>query len=129
MNKRHKMLAGKLEGISHAQLDRGEDLYLLALDGAPPGAVYFAESGEHTARELAAYISRMLCFKGDVQSLTKDQAIQEFSEFGEPTYSFWPFYSSNGRVKAVRARQELGWKPSARPPLLDDVEHVAHSLT
>lgn len=100
---------------SHVHIQDLVDLYLLALDGAPAGACYFAENGEHTGREMATYISRMLGFGGKVLSITKDEAIQEFSEKHI-------YYGSNGRVRAVRARQELGWKPSARPPLLEEVE-------
>jgi hypothetical protein len=32
---------------------------------------------------------------------------------------------SNSRVRAVRARRELGWAPH-RPSLLDDIEHGSY---
>ncbi|TYO60879.1 NAD-dependent epimerase/dehydratase family protein [Bradyrhizobium hipponense] len=93
--------------MSTVHIDDLVDLYLLALEGAPAGASYFAEDGECTMRELAGYVSRMLGFGGAVVSITRDAAIREF---GEPNY-----YGSNGRVRGVRARRELGWKPGARP--------------
>ncbi|WP_439397547.1 NAD-dependent epimerase/dehydratase family protein [Bradyrhizobium sp. PMVTL-01] len=123
ISKRHRagVYMGAGENVrSHVHIDDIVDLYLLALDGAPPGACYFAENGEHTGRNLATYVSHMLGFRGDVVSLTKDQAIEEFGELGWQATSY-SYYGSNGRVRAVRARQELGWKPT-RPPLLDAIE-------
>jgi hypothetical protein len=49
---------------------------------------------------------------------------EAIAEYGEAmtTYSF----GSNSRVRAVRARRELGWSPR-RPALLDDIERGSYA--
>ncbi len=92
------------------------DLYLRALEKAPGGAFYYAENGENSMRELAEAVSRMLGYGGRTQSMSVEEAVAEWGE-GGARYTM----GSNSRVRAVRARQELGWSPSA-PSLLDEVE-------
>jgi nucleoside-diphosphate-sugar epimerase len=92
------------------------DLYLRALAKAPGGAFYYAENGENSMRELAEAVSRMLGYGGRTQSMSVEEAVAEWGE-GGARYTM----GSNSRVRAVRARQELGWSPSA-PSLLDEVE-------
>ena len=92
------------------------DLYLRALNSAPGGAFYYAENGENSMRELAEAVSRMLGYGGRTQSMSIDEAVVEWGE-GGARYTM----GSNSRVRAVRAREELGWSPSA-PSLLDEVE-------
>lgn len=91
-------------------------LYLRALDKAPGGAFYYAENGENSMRELAEAISRMLGYGGRTQNMSVEDAVAEWGE-GGARYTM----GSNSRVRAVRARQELGWSPSA-PSLLEEVE-------
>jgi len=91
-------------------------LYLRALDKAPGGAFYYAENGENSMRELAEAISRMLGYGGRTQNMSVEDAVAEWGE-GGARYTM----GSNSRVRAVRARQELGWSPSA-PSLLQEVE-------
>jgi len=93
------------------------DLYVRALENAPAGAFYYAENGENSMRELAEAISRMLGYGGRTEDLSIDDAIAEWGE-GGARYTM----GSNSRVKAVRAREELGWSPSA-PSLLFEIEH------
>lgn len=92
------------------------DLYLRALEKAPGGAFYYAENGENSMRELAEAVSRMLGYGGRTQSMSVEDAVAEWGE-GGARYTM----GSNSRVRAVRARQELGWSPSALS-LLDEVE-------
>jgi nucleoside-diphosphate-sugar epimerase len=92
------------------------DLYVRALQDAPGGAFYYAENGENSMRELAEAVSRMLGHGGRTQRMTVEEAVAEWGE-GGARYTM----GSNSRVRAVRARQELGWSPSA-PSLLDEVE-------
>ena len=82
------------------------DLYLRALDQAPAGASYYAENGECAMRVLAEAISRALGYGGRTQGMSKDEAIAEFGA-GPAAYT----YGSNSRVRATRARRELGWAP------------------
>lgn len=91
-------------------------LYLRALDKAPGGAFYYAENGENSMRELAEAISRMLGYGGRTQNMSVEDAVAEWGE-GGARYTM----GSNSRVRAVRARQELGWSPSSSS-LLEEVE-------
>lgn len=93
------------------------DLYLRALDKAPGGAFYYAENGENSMRELAEAISRMLGFGGRTEPMSVEEAIEEWGESGA-RYTM----GSNSRVRAVRAREDLGWSPSGRS-LIDEVEN------
>ena len=98
------------------------DLYLRALENAPGGAFYYAENGENSMRELAEAISRMLGYGGRTEEMSIDEAVSEWGE-GGARYTM----GSNSRVRAVRARQELGWSPSA-PSLPDEVEHGCYKV-
>jgi nucleoside-diphosphate-sugar epimerase len=113
---------GRGENIwSNVHVDDLVSLYLLALQKAPAGAFYYAENGENSYREIAAAISRMLGFGGRTQPLSMQKAVAELGE-AAANYSF----GSNSRVRAVRARRELGWKPNG-PALLDEIERGAYA--
>lgn len=101
---------------SNVHIDDLVDLYVAALDRAPPGAFYYAENGENAMREAAAAVSRMLGFGGATRAMTVEEAVAVWGE-GPARYTM----GSNSRVKAVRARAELGWKPH-RPSLIDEIE-------
>lgn len=81
-------------------------LYLLALQKAPAGAFYFAENGEAALYDIVTVISRQLGYDGRTKGLSIDEAIAlwgpEAAHFG---------LGSNSLVSAVKARQELGWRP------------------
>ena len=106
---------------SNVHIDDLVPLYLLAFEKAPPGAFYYAENGENAYREIAAAISRMLGFGGHAQAMPIGQAV---AELGETAAQF--SFGSNSRVRAVRARRELGWMPKARG-LLDEIEHGCYA--
>ncbi len=107
---------------SNVHIDDLVDLYLLALDSAPSGAFYFAENGENSMHEVCAAIARMLGLHGATQSMTVAQAAQHWGE-GPANDTM----GSNSRVRAVRARQELGWRPRAMP-LLEEIERGCYSM-
>lgn len=90
---------------SNVHIDDVVDLYLRALIDAPAGAFYFVENGEASYRDIGAAIARRLGL-GPVQSWTVEEAAAVWGE-GHARYSF----GSNSRVRAVRARHELGWLP------------------
>lgn len=93
---------------SNVHLDDLVALYLLVLDQAPPGAFYFAENGEASFGDLGAAIATRLGLPG-VVSLDPVVAAERW---GVPRACF--SLGSNSRVRAVRARRELGWAPRHR---------------
>ena len=115
---------GRGENIwSNVHIDDLVPLYVLALEKAPAGAFYYAENGENSYREIAEAISRMLGSGGRTQPMTIEEAV---AEFGETAAQF--SYGSNSRVRAVRARRELGWAPKAGT-LLDEIERGCYAQT
>lgn len=90
---------------SNVHIEDVVSLYLLALAKAPAGAFYFAENGEASFADLGAAIARRLGLPG-VTSLPPGVAAQRW---GEPKAYF--SLGSNSRVRATRARSELGWSP------------------
>ncbi|MBI3375569.1 MAG: NAD-dependent epimerase/dehydratase family protein [Betaproteobacteria bacterium] len=105
---------GRGENIwSNVHIDDLTDLYLRIVDRAPAGALYYAENGENSMREICEAISRRLGFEGRTAPMSVEEAAEESSE-GAANYT----YGSNSRVRATRARRELGWSPS-RPSLLE----------
>jgi len=106
---------------SNVHIDDLVALYRLAIEKAPPGAFYFAENGENSMREVCEAIGRMLGQGGRTQSMTVEQAAAEWGEGpAEDTMG------SNSRVRARRARAELGWTPRARP-LIEEIERGCYA--
>jgi len=113
---------GRGENIwSNVHIDDLVDLYLRVLDRAPAGAFYYAENGENSMREVNAAISRALGFGGRTESISIPEAAAEWGD-AAANYSF----GSNSRVRATRARRELGWAPS-RGTLLEDIARARGS--
>lgn len=90
---------------SNVHIDDVAALYQLALERAPAGAFYFVENGEASFAEIGAAIATRLGL-GPVQSWSVAEAALEWGQ-GHARYSF----GSNSRVRALRARRELGWQP------------------
>jgi nucleoside-diphosphate-sugar epimerase len=90
---------------SNVHVEDVADLYRLALAKAPAGAFYFAESGEASYREICAAIARRLGL-GEPQVWSFEEAAKDLGE-NSAAYTF----GSNSRVRARRARSELGWQP------------------
>lgn len=101
---------------SNVHIDDLVTLYLLALQEAPAGAFYFAENGENSMREVCEAISRMLGFGGGAEAMTAEFAATKWGE--GPAHNTM---ASNSRVRAKRARRELGWAPAA-PSLVEEIE-------
>jgi nucleoside-diphosphate-sugar epimerase len=90
---------------STVHIDDLVDLYRLALERGSAGAFYFAENGEASFGEIGAAIAARLKL-GPVQSIDADAAAAQWGE----ARAFFTF-GGNSRVRAVRARRELGWQP------------------
>lgn len=92
------------------------ELYRLVLEKAPAGAFYYAENGENSMREAAAAISRTLGYGGGTEAMSIEEAAGYWGE-GPANDTM----ASNSRVRARRARSELGWVPSG-PGLIEEIE-------
>jgi nucleoside-diphosphate-sugar epimerase len=82
------------------------DLYLLALDRAPAGSFFFAESGEASLKDIAAAISRHLGLGGRTRALSLAEALEHW-----PPSAVHYSLASYVRVTAAKARGVLGWQP------------------
>ncbi|MVT05950.1 epimerase [Enterobacter sp. 10-1] len=90
---------------SNVHIDDLCELYRLALKNASSGAFYFVENGESSFAELGTALAKRLGVQGP-ESWSIEQAAQVWGQT-RARYSL----GSNSRVRSVRARQELGWKP------------------
>ena len=118
-------LAAKRNGAAHAgpgeniwsnvHIDDLVTLYGIAIDTAPAGGFFFAESGENSMREVCEAINRKLGIAGAPSTMSMEEAI---AEWGEGTAE--DTMASNSRVRGTAARQ-LGWKPNA-PSLIEEIE-------
>jgi nucleoside-diphosphate-sugar epimerase len=107
---------GRGENIwANEHIDDVTELYLLALQKAPAGALYYAENGEEALKNVAASISRVLGFGGK----TRDWSPQDAeAALGPKAHSS---FGSNSRVRGKRSRAELGWRPKGIP-ILEEIE-------
>ena len=106
---------------SNVHIEDLVELYLLALASAPAGAFYFAENGENSMRQVCEAINRKLGVKGGTVAMSLDEASHEWGEGAAQNTM-----GSNSRVRAVRARAELGWRPR-RPSLIDEIERGCYA--
>jgi nucleoside-diphosphate-sugar epimerase len=90
---------------SNVHIDDVVALYLLALDKAPAGSFYFVASGEASFRDMSTAIAETMGL-GASQDWPLEDAIAcwgyEMASYG---------LGSNSRVRADKARRELGWRP------------------
>lgn len=100
-----RVVGGGLNRWSTVHIDDLTDLYLLALDKAPAGVFYFAENGEASFAEIGAAIAARLG-QGPVEPVPAEVAAEAWG-----TARAYYTFGSNSRVRAKRARRELGWQP------------------
>lgn len=91
-------------------------LYLLALEKAPSASYFFAENGEESFANIAQSVSEALGFEGKTMTWPVEQAIEELGDWARFAIA------SNSRVRAVHARNLLGWAPSEEP-ILSWIKH------
>jgi nucleoside-diphosphate-sugar epimerase len=99
---------------SHVHIDDVVDLYLLALERATAGSLFYIENGECSMKDIAAAIGRV---QGNLAP--EDWPIDAaFAELGAGAYTT---YGSNSRVLATKARGMLDWNPRG-PALIEQIE-------
>ena len=113
---RVRVIGKGLNQWSNVHIDDLVDLYELVIESAPPGSFYYAENGEASFHEIGTAIAHRLGLP-DVESWDAETAAQEWG-IGRAYYTF----GSNSRVRAARARQELGWHPT-HPSVLTWIEN------
>ena len=97
---------GKGENIwSNIHIEDLADLYVLALEKAKAGSLYYAENGSSTIKNLAEKISERFNLQ-PAQSVTVQEAVNTFG----PAGGYFGF-ASNSLCSADKARIELNWKP------------------
>ncbi len=90
---------------SNVHIEDLADLYVHALEKAKPGALYYAENGRSTIKNLAQHISERYGLM-PAQSVSIQEAVDRFGTAG----AYFGFASSS-LCNADKAKQELGWKP------------------
>lgn len=99
-------IVGKgLNTWSNVHIDDLVAMYLLALERAPAGSFYFAENGEASFSDVADALSRRLSIP-KIERLAADMAVKRWG-MARALFTF----GSNSRVRSVRARKELDWRP------------------
>lgn len=94
---------------STVHVDDMADLYLLALEGTPPGAFYFVENGEESFAAMTSAIARALHLPGpEPWDLESDATVIH------PQLAIHAL-GSNSRVRTTRAHDLLGWAPRNQP--------------
>jgi nucleoside-diphosphate-sugar epimerase len=100
-----QLVGAGLNVWSNVHIDDLAELYLLVLSKAPAGSFYFAENGEASFSEMGTAIAKRLGLSR-VESLPPESAAQQWGES-----KAYLTLGSNSRVRATRARRELGWAP------------------
>jgi nucleoside-diphosphate-sugar epimerase len=97
---------GKGENIwSNIHIEDLADLYVLALENAKAGSIYYAENGSSSLKNIAEHISKKHNLKPP-QSLSVQEAVDRFG----PAGGYFGF-ASNSLCSADKAKKELGWNP------------------
>jgi nucleoside-diphosphate-sugar epimerase len=90
---------------SDVHIEDVASLYQLVLEKGRGGGFYFVENGEASYLELATALSQRLGLPG-IEHLEAEKAAERWG-VARAYFSF----GSNSRVRAHRAREELGWAP------------------
>jgi len=111
---------GRGENIwGHVHIADVVSLYLLALDKAEAGSLFYAENGEASFKAVAQSIGRMLGLGDKTQDWPIGEAVEAL---GPGAYLS---FGSNSRVRGKRSRA-LGWQPTGRA-LFDEIENGVYA--
>ena len=104
--KGHGVYFGEGENIwSNLHIEDLADLYVLALEKAKSGSIYYAENGSSSLRNIAEIISKKYNLE-PARSLSVQEAVDNFG----PAGGYFGF-ASNSICSADKARTELEWNP------------------
>ncbi|QBJ88174.1 NAD-dependent epimerase/dehydratase family protein [Chryseobacterium gleum] len=104
--KGHGVYFGEGENIwSNLHIEDLANLYVLALEKAKEGSIYYAENGASSLKNIAEIISKKY-HQQPARSLSIQDAVDNFG----PAGGYFGF-ASNSICSADKARTELGWKP------------------
>jgi nucleoside-diphosphate-sugar epimerase len=98
----------------HVHIEDTAELFLLALDKALPGSLFYIESGEDSWRDIARAVGRALGLGDRAEPWPVEEAVKELGA------GAWTSFGSNSRVRADKARAMLGWRPKA-PGLMETI--------
>jgi nucleoside-diphosphate-sugar epimerase len=98
----------------HVHIADVADLFLLALDKAPAGSLFYAENGEADFKSVTRSLGRMLGLGDRAQDWPIGEAVEGL---GPGAYLS---FGSNSRVRGVKSRA-LGWTPKGGT-LFDEIE-------
>ncbi len=100
---------------SVVHVEDAAQLYIQALHHGKAGSIYHAvsESGI-TSKAITRAVAQMLGCK--VIGISKEEAIQNWG------ISLATFFSLNNQISCSKAENELGWKPSVKTTMLQDIE-------
>jgi nucleoside-diphosphate-sugar epimerase len=97
------------------------DLYLLALEKAPPGTLLLGVSGpSHSVRDVAAAASRGAGAEGRIRAWPLEEARKKLGPYADALVL-------DQQASGKRAEQLLGWRPH-RPDVLEDVERGSYAM-
>ena len=97
------------------------DLYLLALENAPPGTLLLGVSGKaHPVRDVATAASRSAGANGKVKAWPLEDARKKLGSHADALVL-------DQQASGKRAQQLLGWQPH-RPDVLEDIERGSYAL-
>lgn len=97
------------------------DLYLLALENAPPGTLLLCVSGEaHPVREVAAAASRGAGANGKIKAWPLEDARKKLGAYADALVL-------DQQASGRRAQQLLGWQPH-RADVLEDIERGSYAM-
>jgi nucleoside-diphosphate-sugar epimerase len=97
------------------------DLYLLALEKAPPGTLLLGVSGpSHSVRDVAAAASRGAGAEGRIRAWPLEEARKKLGPYADALVL-------DQQASGKRAQQLLGWRPH-RPDVLEDLERGSYAM-
>ena len=104
---------------SNVHIDDCADAYLLALERAPAGSLFYLSDGEAALGDIARAVGRLLGHNEQAQSMSMAEARHAW---GLPMAQS---LGSNSRIRADKARAMLDWNPQGRD-MLDDIENGSY---